>query len=64
MDVPAGKVNFENYFMDKTMRMDFYHSGNATEDHFVTDQVVSDGIWPGSKTQMIDRLELKQHFLK
>jgi IgA Peptidase M64/Peptidase M64 N-terminus len=64
MDVPAVKVVFENYFLDKTMRLDFYHTGNTTEDHFATDQIVSDGIWPGSKTQLIDRLELGQYFFE
>jgi hypothetical protein len=64
MDVPAGKVAFENFFLDKTMRLDLYHSGNATEEHFAIDQVVSDGIWPGSKTQLVDRLELGQYFFE
>jgi hypothetical protein len=64
MDSPGGKVVFENYFLDKTMRLDLYHIGNSTEDHFVTDQVVSDGIWPGSKTQLIDKLELGQYFFE
>ena len=64
MDMPAGKAVFEKFFMDKTMRLDLYHTGNATEEHFTTDQVVSDGIWPGSKTQLIDRLELGQYFFE
>jgi hypothetical protein len=64
MDVPAGKVAFENFFLDKTMRLDLYHTGNATEEHFTTDQVVSDGIWPGSKTQLVDRLGRGQYFFE
>ena len=62
--MPAGKVVFENFFLDKTMRLDLYHTGNATEEHFTTDQVVSDGIWPGSRTQLIDRLGLGQYFFE
>jgi len=46
------------------MRLDLYHTGNATEEHFTTDQVVSDGIWPGSRTQLIDRLGLGQYFFE
>jgi hypothetical protein len=64
MDVPEGKVAFDNFFLDKTMRLDYYHTGSASEDHFATDQVVSDGIWPGSKTQLIDRLGLGQYFFE
>ena len=64
MEMPSGKVFFENYFLDKTMRLDFYHTGNAMEDHFATDQVVSDGLWSGSKSLLTDRLELGQYFFE
>jgi hypothetical protein len=64
IEMSAGKVTFENFFIDKTMRLDLYHTGNATEEHFTTDQVVSDGIWPGSRTQLIDRLGLGQYFFE
>jgi hypothetical protein len=63
-EIPAGRVPFETFFQDKTMRLDYYHTGNATEDHFSIDQVVSDGIWPGSKTLLIDRLEFGQYFFE
>jgi hypothetical protein len=49
---------FHTYFKDKTMRLDYFHSGNAKEEHFAKDRVVSDGIWPGSKIQLLDRLNL------
>jgi hypothetical protein len=64
MDSPAGKPLFEQYFVDKTMRLDFYHSGTASEDQFSIDQVVSDGKWPGSKNQLLDKLELGQYFFE
>lgn len=64
MDIQSGKASFDSFFLDKTMRLDLYHSGNATEDHFSIDQVVSDGIWPGSKTQLIDRLNLGSYFFE
>jgi hypothetical protein len=64
MEMPGATLSFENFFRDKTMRLDYYHSGNATEDHFVTDQIVSDGIWSGSKTQLIDKLELGEYFFE
>jgi hypothetical protein len=64
MEMPSAKVVFENFFLDKTMRLDLYHTGNATEDHFAVDQVVSDGIWPGSRTILIDKLELGQYFFE
>jgi hypothetical protein len=56
--VDKGDVRYEDYFAANTLRLDYYHSGNSKEEYFAYDQVVSDGKWPGSKTQLIDRLEL------
>lgn len=51
-------VVFNNYFKDKTMRLDYFHTGNFQEEHFAVDRVLSDGIWSGSKTVLVDRLNL------
>jgi hypothetical protein len=57
--VPAAPADeFTAFFLDKTMRLDFYHSGTATEEHFSFDQAVSDGKWPGSRTLLADNLRL------
>ncbi len=33
----------------KTLRVDYYHTGNATEEHFSLDRVVLEpGAWPGN----------------
>jgi len=54
----ANAINFEEFFLNKTMRFDYYHTGNATEEHFAFDGIVNDGVWPGSKTKLIDELRL------
>jgi len=59
-----GNVPFENYFMDKTMRLDYFHAGTAAEEHFATDRIVSDGIWSGSKKTLIDELKLGAYFFQ
>jgi hypothetical protein len=51
-------VVFNDYFKDKTMRLDYFHTGNFQEEHFAVDRVLSDGIWSGSKTVLLDRLNL------
>lgn len=56
--VDRGNVNFADYFSEKTMRFDYFHTGNATEELFSPDRIVSDGPWAGSKTILIDPLEL------
>jgi hypothetical protein len=56
--VKKGNVAFADYFTDKTMRFDYFHTGTAQEEIFSPDRTVSDGPWPGSKTILIDPLEL------
>jgi hypothetical protein len=60
--VNKGNVSFDKYFIDKTMRLDYFHSGTATEEHFSKDRVVSDGVWSGSKNNLIDELKLGPYF--
>ncbi|MEI6048604.1 MAG: M64 family metallopeptidase [Bacteroidota bacterium] len=59
-----GNIEFSKYFLDKTMRLDYFHSGTATEEHFATDRIVSDGIWSGSKKTLIDDLRLGLYFFE
>jgi hypothetical protein len=56
--VNNGNVAFDQYFTDKTMRLDYFHSGTATEEHFAKDRVVNDGIWSGNKKVLLDDLNL------
>ena len=30
-------INFDSWFIDKTMRLDYFHSGNSKEEHFAVD---------------------------
>ena len=49
-------VPFKAFFEDKTMRVDYFHTGTATEEHFAVDRILNDGIWSGSKTVLLDEL--------
>jgi hypothetical protein len=60
--VIEGGISFDNYFIDKTMRLDYFHSGTATEEHFAKDKVVSDGVWSGSKKALVDNIRLGLYF--
>jgi len=62
--VNKGTVIFDNYFKDKTLRVDFFHTGNAKEEMFAVDKVLSDGEWAGSKTILVDELELGPYFFE
>ncbi len=56
--IDEGNVPFTEYFIDKTMRVDYFHTGTDKSESFALDRIVSDGPWPGSKTVLIDPLEL------
>ncbi len=56
--INKGNIDFRQYFLDKTMRLDYFHSGKAGEEHFAIDRIVSDGIWSGSKKYLIDETRL------
>ncbi|MCF8303685.1 MAG: IgA Peptidase M64 [Bacteroidales bacterium] len=57
-------VDFQEHFKDKTMRFDYYHTGNATEEHFAFDGIVSDGLWAGSRNALVDELRLGKYFFE
>jgi hypothetical protein len=60
----TNSVNYKAYFENKTMRVDYFHSGTATEEHFALDRIVNDGPWSGSMTQLTDNLNLGLYFLE
>lgn len=62
--VNKGNPEFTSWFLDKTMRVDYFHSGTASEEHFSPDRIVSDGPWPGSRKVLIDELEMGPYFFE
>src|SRR5262245_60077567 len=38
----------------RTMRLDYFHSGTATEENFALDRVALEGAWPGPVDRAID----------
>jgi hypothetical protein len=62
--VDKGDVNFDEYFLDKTMRVDYFHSGSATEEHFAGDRILSDGKWAGSRKALTDKMDMGLYFFE
>jgi len=54
---------FAAFFTEKTMRVDYYHTGGGPE-VFSLDQVVSDGPWAGSRTRLLDDTNLGPYFFE
>ena len=49
----------------KTMRVDFYHTGNATEERFSLDRVVTEPLaWPGNPARPLDETNRGKYFFE
>ena len=57
-------IRFDEYFIDKTMRIDYFHIGNAEEELITLDQVYQQGIWAGSQRHLIDEFNNGRYFVK
>lgn len=49
-----GSVNFNEFFYDKTLRIDYIHSGNNESDNYFLDELIEEPYWGGSKTNLLD----------
>jgi hypothetical protein len=57
-------VDFDRYFVDKTMRVDYYHIGNAKEELVTLDVVYEQGTWAGSRRNLIDPFNRGRYCVK
>lgn len=57
-------LKFENFFIDKTMRIDYFHSGDAQDEWVSLDKVYQQGIWAGSMHNLIYPFNNGHYFIK
>jgi hypothetical protein len=62
--VANAQVPFGQFFTDATMRVDYYHTGTKGEERFSMDRVYREGAWPGSRTQLLDTLNLGEFLVR
>lgn len=55
---------FDNFFIEKTLRLDFYQTGDKTTEIISFDKLIEELIWSGSKTNLIDRFNFGNYMLK
>ncbi len=55
---------FDTWFLDKTLRVDYFHTGSAAAESFAVDQVYDQGIWAGSRTHLLDPFHLGRYEVK
>ena len=47
-------LQFKELYFDETMRIDYFHIGDAETEIVTVDQIYRYGIWAGSKINLID----------
>ncbi|MCX6232894.1 MAG: M64 family metallo-endopeptidase [Bacteroidetes bacterium] len=49
-----GFSQYNRYFEDRCLRIDYFHSGNIEHEYFRPDELIEKTIWAGSKINLID----------
>ncbi len=60
----GAELRFIDFFQDTTMRVDYYHTGNAAEEEFTVDQIYRYGSWAGNPHHLIDEFNNGKYYLK
>jgi len=58
------QVVFQHFFENKTLRIDYHHTGTATREFISLDQAYTQGVWAGSEINLIDTLNLGKYMVK
>lgn len=48
------QISFDDYFENKTLRLDYYHTGDKNNDSYSFDELIEEPFWGGSKTNLLD----------
>lgn len=62
--INAQPNSFKDYFVDQTMRIDYFHVGDATSEVITLDQVYQYGVWAGSLTNLLDNFNNGAYYFK
>lgn len=57
-------ASFDKWFFNKTLRVDYYHTGTADGEMYSIDQLKSEPFWGGSQTALIDTLNYGAYYFK
>lgn len=55
---------FDHYFENHTLRLDYYHTGTATTENYSIDEVYQEPVWSGSLTQLVDDTNLGKYLFQ
>jgi hypothetical protein len=52
------QVNFDDYFINKTLRLDYFHTGDKNHDSYSFDEMKEEPYWGGSHKNLIDKFNV------
>lgn len=52
---------FDDFFVDKSMRFDYFRCGNSESESIYFDKIKEEPYWGGSKTNLIDKFDYGNH---
>ena len=55
---------FDDHFVDRTMRIDYFHIGDSKEELITIDQIYEQGIWAGSQRNLLDKFDNGRYYAK
>jgi len=57
-------AQFDKYFTNKTLRIDYFHTGDKDSESYSFDEALIEPFWGGSQTNLIDTFEYGKYFYK
>jgi hypothetical protein len=60
----AQAIEFSDYFENATMRIDYFHTANATCDEIAVDQIYVNAVWAGSPKKLLPLMENGRYTIK
>lgn len=60
----VGQAQFDNYFENKTLRLDYNHTGNFEQEFYSFDELIEEPFWGGSKVNLLDTFNYGNNYVK
>ncbi len=57
-------VNFNEYFISQTLRIDLIHAGNFESENYFLEKLIKEPYWGGSKTHLIDKFRYGENIVE
>jgi hypothetical protein len=55
VSIAYSQVKFDDYFENKTLRFDYFHTGTKDSNSYSFDELIEEPYWGGSKVNLIDK---------